>query len=386
MTKSKYKKLAVLNNHITPYRVPLYRGLSQHFSTFLLLSGREANRDTWQDLEKDISGVDIRTVWGVTLEFFKKRKGEKFDPRYFHINPGYFWELLKIRPDALISAEMGFRSLVALLYGFLFSKPVWILWGGTLHTEQNRSAFKRLIRFLIFKNVTRWISYGETTTEYLLALGIRQQHILQIQNCIDEQQFTSASTHATITVSPSPVLLYTGQLIKRKGIDLFLKAASSLQQKGRIFSILVVGNGLEKKNLVGLAEKLELRNITFLSGQQPSDMPAVYQSADVLVFPTLEDVWGLVVNEALWSGLTVVSSMYAGCAPEILPEANVFDPLDHMSFEDILEKAINGELLPANCDDLLTVKQVVEMIAERINTEVALKNIATDLIESTAHQ
>jgi len=386
MTDLRLRRLAILNNHITPYRIPLYKGLGENFSTFLLLSGKESNRDTWQGLEKELPNVSVRNVWGLTVKFFEKRKGKKFDPRYFHINPGYLWELIKIRPDVLISAEMGFRSLIALLYGLVFRKPVWILWGGTLHTERNRSVPKRFIRFLIFQHVTRWISYGETTTEYLLALGVERSHILQIQNCIDQKQFTATNLPPKIALSPSPVLLYTGQLIKRKGVDLFLSAAKSLQQKGHIFSILVVGSGVEKQNLVKLAEQIELDNITFLAGQAPSEMPAIYKSADVLVFPTLEEVWGLVVNEALWSGLTVASSIYAGCAPEILPDENVFDPLDPLSFEAVLERAVKGELLPASQSCLLTVEQVVTMITDYIDADFESKKVAADLIENTVHQ
>lgn len=373
-------KLAILNNLVTPYRVPLYKGLGDRISTYLLLSGQESNRDTWNGLDEKIPNVSVRKVWGLTLRFFERRQGNAFDPRYLHINPGYFYELLKIRPDVIISAEMGFRSLAALLYGFIFRKPVWILWGGTLLTEQKRSAVKRLVRHLVFKRVTRWISYGETTTEYLTeGLRIERSHILQIQNCIDETQFTNSLTSPLLTLSPSPVLLYTGQLIQRKGVDLFLKAAAKVQQQGYVFSILMVGSGIEKESLLAISADLSLENLTVLPAQSPETMPAVYKSADVLVFPTLEEVWGLVVNEALWSGIPVVSSVYAGCAPEILPDENIFDPLDSSFFEDILIKAITGKLAAPDVDCLYTSTQIVEQIFERISSELPFrKAISTD--------
>ena len=363
-------KLAILNNLITPYRLPIYQGLSKSFSTYLLLSGEESNRDMWKDLDKELVGVRVRKVWGFTLQFFEKRSGQVFDPRYLHINPGYLWELLRIQPDVLISTEMGFRSLIALLYGFILSKPVWILWGGTLLTERKRSRLKQMIRQLVFKRVTRWISYGETTTEYLLHLGISRSHILQIKNCVDERLYTSCDRPPTLTLSPSPVLLYAGQLIKRKGVDLLLKAAKKLQEEGHQFSILMVGSGVEEENLMQLISQLELKNITVLPSQSPADMPAIYKSADVLVFPTLEDVWGLVVNEALWSGLPVISSIYAGCAKEILPSNNLFDPLEQDSTLDALRKAVNGELSPADPSQLYTCAQVINMISAEINNSL----------------
>ncbi|MFK8183239.1 MAG: glycosyltransferase family 4 protein [Phormidesmis sp.] len=359
-------KLAILNNLVAPYRIPIYRGLGKHFETHLLLSGEESNRDSWQHLDKYLLNVKVRRVWGFTLKFCEKRNGETFDPRYLHINPGYFWSLLKLCPDVVISAEMGFRSIIALLYGFLFRKPVWILWGGTPHTERNRSYFKKLVRRLIFTRVTRWISYGKTTTDYLLELGINRNHILQIQNCVDEKLFMLDDVDVELDRSPFPTLLYAGQLIKRKGPDLFLKAAAKLQQEGYQFSTRIVGSGIEQKKIVNLISQLGLKNVSVLSSQKPEDMPAIYKSADVFVFPTLEEVWGLVVNEALWSGLTVVASIYAGCAEEVLPPDNLFDPLDQQSTINVLKKAINGELPAPSTSQLYTCDQVIELIVSEI--------------------
>ena len=379
MIEQKAYRLAFLNNLITPYRVPLYQGLGQRFSVYLLLSGKESNRNTWKNLEKSLSSINVLSVWGITLQFFERRDGQAFDPRYLHINPGYLWVLIKLRPDVLISTEMGLRSLIALLYGFLFRKPVWILWGGTLLTEEKRSWLKRLTRQLVFKRVTRWISYGETTTEYLIeGLDIARSHILQIQNCVDENQFTAPHISVSLTLSQSPVLLYTGQLIQRKGVDLFLKAAAKVQQQGYAFSILIVGSGIEKEPLIALSALLNLNNVTILPAQSPDAMPSIYKSADVLVFPTLEDVWGLVVNEALWSGLPVIASEYAGCAPEILPKENIFDPLDAASFEGMLIKAITGKLAPPSVEPLYTCDQVVNMISEEVSDALDSKGKVSD--------
>ncbi|MBE9063605.1 glycosyltransferase family 4 protein [cf. Phormidesmis sp. LEGE 11477] len=372
-------KLAILNNLITPYRVPIYKRLGDRIPTYLLLSGQESNRDTWSALEEKLPNISIRKVWGVTLQFFERRQGKAFDPRYLHINPGYFYELLRIRPDAVISAEMGFRSLAALLYGFIARKPVWILWGGTLLTEQKRGLLKKLIRHFVFKRVTRWISYGETTTEYLVeGLGVARSHILQIQNCVDESQFIDPHIPVSLTLSPSPVLLYTGQLIQRKGIDLFLKAAAKVQQQGYVFSILIVGSGIEKESLVDLSTHLNLDDVTILPAQPPEAMPSIYKSADVLVFPTREDVWGLVVNEALWSGLPVIASKYAGCASEILPIENIFDPLDSAAFERLLIKAVTGKLAPPSVEPLYPCAQVVDMIFEEVSGALSLRGEASN--------
>jgi glycosyltransferase involved in cell wall biosynthesis len=337
-----------------------------------MLSGEERNRAVWDEhIRSKLAELQIESerVWGLTFAIPRLFKGKLFDHRYVHINPGYLRALLRFRPDGVITNEMGFRSAVAVLYGYLFRKPVWVWWGGTLHTERAIGPIKRLWRKIFAKVVRRWISYGCTSTEYLLSLGVPRERILQIQNCVDERLFVEQHSPA-LQIEPKPVLLYVGQLIKRKGVDLLLIAAAKVQAKGHQFSLLIVGSGPEQANLESLAKQLGLKNVLFLKERVPSEMPGIYRSADVLVFPTLEDVWGLVVNEALWSGLPALVSKYAGCAPELVPETNVFDPLWPEDFEAALERAVRREIAPPDLCRLIPCEKVAEMLILDIKAEL----------------
>ena len=93
-----------------------------------------------------------------------------------------------------------------------------------------------------------------------------------------------------------------------------------------------------------MARDLNLKNVHFCPELAPERMPAVYRSGDVLVFPTIEDVWGLVVNEAILSGIPVLCSKYAGCARELLPTENIFDPRNQEEFKEKLRAAIAGQI------------------------------------------
>jgi glycosyltransferase involved in cell wall biosynthesis len=368
----KKRRIALMLNILAPYRIPLVRRLADNFWLRLMLSGEERNRAVWDEhIRSKLAELQIESerVWGLTFAIPRLFKGKLFDHRYVHINPGYLRALLRFRPDGVITNEMGFRSAVAVLYGYLFRKPVWVWWGGTLHTERAIGPIKRLWRKIFAKVVRRWISYGCTSTEYLLSLGVPRERILQIQNCVDERLFVEQHSPA-LQIEPKPVLLYVGQLIKRKGVDLLLIAAAKVQAKGHQFSLLIVGSGPEQANLESLAKQLGLKNVLFLKERVPSEMPGIYRSADVLVFPTLEDVWGLVVNEALWSGLPALVSKYAGCAPELVPETNVFDPLWPEDFEAALERAVRREIAPPDLCRLIPCEKVAEMLILDIKAEL----------------
>lgn len=358
-------RLAILTNVLAPYRVPVFLRLSERFEVTVLYSGEESNRDEWSRVAQQKYDFRLKRAAGFTFVWTKRDQGAALETRHLHLNPGFVTELLRLRPEAIITNEMGFRSLVALVYGRIFRRPVWVWWGGTRHTERGIGMIKRIFRRLFVPRVRRWLSYGVTSTEYLVSLGVNPRCVVELQNCIPENHYLGPVT-PVLEVEPRPVVLCAGRLVPGKGVDLLLRAAARLQAEGRTFSILVVGDGPERQSLAQTVAELALANVHFHAARAPEDMPGVYRSADVLVFPTLDDVWGLVVNEALWSGLPALVSIYAGCAREVVPPESTFDPLDQADFTAKLRGAVGGEL-PA--PDLKRLRRSVD-VSDQIAREV----------------
>ena len=378
MRRTNDPKVAILTNMIAPARIPIFSGLADHFDLMVLHGGTESNRDSWNGLERNLPKAKVIKAWGWQIHKIRRENGQPFDQLFTHITPGYLWHLLRFGPEAIVSSEMGFRTLIALAYGTLFRTPVWVWWGGTCHTERGIGLTKTWVRSFISHWARHWISYGESSTEYLLTLGIRRERILQIQNAADERRFLSPAA-PQFKIQVRPVLLYVGQLIARKGIEALLKAAAILQREGREFSLLLVGNGRNKVALQRLAVDLGLQNVYFRPALPPDRMPAVYRSGDILVFPTLEDVWGLVANEAVLSGLTVLCSKYAGCAQELFPPQNIFDPENTEEFTRKLRDILCGRLPNPDPARLLTTQQIVESLIH------ALESSLDERTQASAH-
>lgn len=356
-------KLAILVNMIAPYRVRLFTHLASRFDLSIFCGGIEANRTSWK--EAQVEGARIRRMAGWQFSFPQRQRGKEVDKRYFHLEPAYLLDLIREKPQAVITAEMGFRTLAALAYGTVFRKPVWVWWGGTLRTERHTGAIKKLLRHVVARWARHWISYGQTSTEYLRTLKIGPDRILQIQNCVDENWY-SGNAEPVLDIRPKPVLLHVGQMIARKGISEFLRAAASLLEEGLQFSILLVGGGRDREQLQKLATSLGLRHVHFYPPQLPQAMASFYRSADVLIFPTMEDVWGLVANESVLSGVPVLCSKYAGCAPELFEPEAIFDPADEQEFVDALRKSVTGRLPSPDSSRLRRTEEVAEMVAKAV--------------------
>ena len=108
------------------------------------------------------------------------------------------------------------------------------------------------------------------------------------------------------------VFIYVGRLLREKGLDYLLEAYSALSGLGVESSLLLVGDGKDEARYRQMVRERALRNVVYAGIVQQDELPRLYAAADVLVFPTLGDRNGLVVEEAMASHLPVISSDSAG--------------------------------------------------------------------------
>jgi glycosyltransferase involved in cell wall biosynthesis len=112
-------------------------------------------------------------------------------------------------------------------------------------------------------------------------------------------------------------LLFAGQLITRKGVDLLLRAIARVPG----VHLDVVGSGPERERLTNLAETLVIADrVLWLGSMDRQSIAARVLEADVLVLPSRFDGWGAVVNEALSLGTPVICSSAAGASDLIRHE------------------------------------------------------------------
>lgn len=102
------------------------------------------------------------------------------------------------------------------------------------------------------------------------------------------------------------VFVSVGQMIPRKGFDILLKAYAK-SGLNTVTQLLMIG-GKPYEELIKLKEELKLTNAKFIDAIPKEELNKYYAASDAFVFATREDIWGLVVNEALSFGLPLISS------------------------------------------------------------------------------
>jgi len=115
-------------------------------------------------------------------------------------------------------------------------------------------------------------------------------------------------------------ILFCGQMIARKGVDLLLQAFEELIQMGLAARLLLVGREADLPQMLTKVSEKTRQSIEYAGFQAPEDLPQFFQTADIFVLPSRHDGWGVVVNQAIGAGLPVICSDAVGAANDLIEQ------------------------------------------------------------------
>ncbi len=311
-------RVAFLTNFIPPYRVALYRSLAARVGQLrvLLSTPMEANRQwdvAWADLD-----VVVQQAW-TFANVWKHPQGFR-EVQYVHFPYDTLFQLYRYRPDVIISGELGLRSLQALLYRKAQPQTRLVLWVEmSEHTERQRGRLRYVLRQLLLRHADAVVAVGTSAARYVARFGGLSARVFVMLGTVDMQPLLSLPLERT--PQQSYRLLYVGRLTERKGIELLFDALERFRAKCPDYplELWLAGTGPLEQQLQQRA-MLRALPIRFLGNVPYALLPQVYGQAGILVFPTLGDVWGLVVNEAMAAGLPVLGSVYSQAVTELVDD------------------------------------------------------------------
>lgn len=226
----------------------------------------------------------IRRYTAAAKSFLRNRPARVLT---FHFKPSLWPAIL---------ASLVFRAELA-----FYAEKTWDSW-------VRRTKLKELLKRLIISRAATIFVPGDDAAAYLRTYAPRAEY-RQLPHALDVERIQEAALHRK--PSESARLLYLGRFIPEKGLLDLLQACDTVWQGGQQFELAFVGSGPLEDTLRAWVlrhpERASLRGFV-----QASEVPSVLAQFDVLVFPTLGDPYGLVVDEAMASGMAVISSTAAG--------------------------------------------------------------------------
>ena len=154
---------------------------------------------------------------------------------------------------------------------------------------------------------------------------------------------SSAAAHAL----PEEYFLFVGRLAEEKNVTGLIKAWLDYRAQGGAWSLVLAGDGPERKAVEDLLAGSAHRDEVFLLGHKSSrELIPLFAFARCFVLPSTREPWGLVVNEAMAACLPLIVSTRCGCAEDLVVEGEngfLFDPGDQNALVSCL---LRTEALP----------------------------------------
>lgn len=162
--------------------------------------------------------------------------------------------------------------------------------------------------------------------ENLRSLGYQGDYIV-MENGVDFPQGPAdpercEALRRELSLPPDvPVYLFVGRMMWYKGIRIILEALAALRRRGRDFRMLLVGDGMERREMEQLTRELRLDDICLFTGavRDREKLRAYFSLSDLFLFPSTFDTNGIVVREAAACGTTSVL-VRGSCAAEDVTE------------------------------------------------------------------
>lgn len=216
------------------------------------------------------------------------------------------------------------------------------------------SYIKRRIKQFFIGSASAWLSTGTSCTQYLLHYGADKRRIYQYPFASTKESDICGMTTEQRTmlrqqlgIIEEKMILFVGSFIYRKGIDTLLEACWNFEN-----TALVLVGGTDITSFLPKRSMDPQVHIYAEGFKSEQEVRKYYQAADVFVLPTREDVWGLVVNEAMAAGLPVITTDHCGAGLELI------------------ENGVNGYIVPT--EDTDTLKKKIELL---LNENVILEKM-----------
>ncbi|WP_316804869.1 glycosyltransferase family 4 protein [Pedobacter nototheniae] len=319
-------RLAILVSHPIQYYAPVFKLLAADESLDLKVF-YTLGHDNIED-----KGFGKNIIWDVPLlegyeyEFLENTSSQPGSHHYKGIkNPDIIAKINAFKPDALLVYGWSYKSHLKAISYFHGKIPIWFRGDSTL--LNNQPAWKKIIRrfFLsrIYKKIDLAFYVGANNKAYFLAAGLAESQLKHAPHAIDNKRFTENRNTEALKLrtelglsEQDALVVFAGKLAPVKNPELLLDAFISLNQPNT--HLLLVGNGILENSLKSKVQKLSTNNITFIDFQNQSQMPIIYQACDVFCLPSLNETWGLAVNEAMAAGKPVLVSDAVGCAVDLV--------------------------------------------------------------------
>ena len=305
-------KITFLSNIPSPYRIDFFNELGKYVDLKVIFEAErnyELNEKWYNDKFENFDCVFLK-------------KGAIQEKK---INWKILKHLKRNNQDLIIVTNYSyFTELIGLLYIKLMRIPYCMeVDGGIIKNEKK---ILKILKKILIKGAKAYISPSKATDDFLIWYGAEKEKIFRypftslkqrdlLPRCLSKDE--KILIRKKLGIEEKKMILSVGQFIHRKGYDVLLRACKYISSD---IGVYIIG-GQATEEYIKIKNELGLKNVKFLSFKDRENLKMYYKAADLFVLPTREDIWGLVINEAMGQGLPIVTTEKCVAGVELVEDS-----------------------------------------------------------------
>jgi glycosyltransferase involved in cell wall biosynthesis len=234
--------------------------------------------------------------------------------------------LNEINPDFVISGGVAFTSGAVGLQWVKRNKKKIVVFDDIKHSMSRRSIINVLIKKTLTAQADAFLVPSHNYDEEYLKWGINREKLYYGLNCVNNHYYNNMHRGRTGNFK---TITSIARLVPVKNFDGLLRAWKDVELKCLNYRLIIVGDGPEFINLKILSEDLQLVSVLFLGAYNIRDTRRILSESDAFILPSFSESWGMVVNEAMASGLPVILSNRINASSTLVVDGEngfLFDP------------------------------------------------------------
>ena len=258
--------------------------------------------------------------------------------------------LLEINPDFIVIAGYFEIGMLFALFWSHWHRKKSILLSESTENDFKRSWWKENIKSWIIKKYAAALVGGNPHKRYLINLGLSCESIFLGYDVVGNDIFHPKNIQNLPNVIKQPYFLAINRFIPKKNLSFLISAYENYCKiKGdSAWDLVLCGSGELYSNLNQQITALKLTSSIHLPGfLQQEELLPYFAHAGCFIHASIQEQWGLVVNEAMAAGLPLLVSNRCGCYEDLIVEGVNgfgFDPENKEELTNFMVKMSSGEV------------------------------------------
>lgn len=300
---------------------------------------------TWPGFDPDAPGAKVITIIGKYRFQETKTVESGYNRGVILVSPTVAFPLLRYHPQVVFVSSFSIWTLLAIALQPIGKwKLILVYESSSPNVDFRDSPLRSNLRRWMTQFMDTFISNSRRGKDYLVeVLGVDANNISARPYMVPDTQTllqNRSENRSQLLALKSPIFLCVGLLVPRKGVNYLLQACSILRDRGYSeYSLVLVGDGEQRAELEAFVKDHQLeQQVTWTGWLNYGDLGSYFEGADVFIFPTLEDTWGVVLLEAMAFGKAIISSQWAGASEMVVEGENgyVIDPYEPEKFAEAM--------------------------------------------------